>query len=74
MGVDPRLIGSNYISEYDSDELWFVHWQLPFDDEHVPTLFRKIKCEPVQLISFLNYVHFLFVLSKLCTNETWKFS
>ena len=26
---------------------------LPFDDEHVPTLFRKIKCELCQLCTYL---------------------
>lgn len=28
------------------DTLHFVFFQLPFDDEHVPTLFRKIKGKP----------------------------
>ena len=47
-----RLNVDDYISVYDTDELLFVHWQLPFDDEHVPTLFRKIKCESLQWNSF----------------------
>jgi hypothetical protein len=25
--------------------VWVLLFQLPFDDEHVPTLFRKIKCK-----------------------------
>ena len=41
---------SNYVSIYDTDEMLFVRCQLPFDDEHVPTLFRKIKCEALKLI------------------------
>ena len=44
--------------------------QLPFDDEHVPTLFRKIKCEfqlmflcdPVSYFHFANDFICLFLL------------
>ena len=44
----------------DSDDLF----QLPFDDEHVPTLFRKIKCELLQIVPIMNVIVVVVIIFK----------